>query len=219
MNTPGLKGKNSPLSRELFLFLFLLAIAFYFGSNVFFPLRFDREKIEISALAGQTQVTGLYHYVNRSVFPASFSFGVPFPTDSEHPRPVEFHLSEVDDQGAFLKLIETRPYHGETVFRLWFWPSGERWIRLDYIQGARVPEARYILLSTRKWGNPLQRGEYILHLGDGLELVSSNYTMTPNTSGNSESYSFVRNDFLPAMDWEFRWRVKPLQEAPGKGRF
>jgi hypothetical protein len=218
MAIPGFEKKSSLLPRELLLFLFLLAAAFYFGSNAFSPLRFDREKIEVSVFAGQTQVTGLYHYVNRSVFPASFSLGVPFPTDSEHPWPAEFHLSEVDDKGAFLKWIETRPYHGETVFRLWFWPSGERWIRLDYIQGTRVPEARYILLSTRKWGKPLQRGDYILHLGDGLELTSSNYPMTTNIGGHSGSYSFSRNDFLPAADWEFRWRLRPLQEAAMKGR-
>jgi hypothetical protein len=197
---------------------FLVLAAFYFGRNQLSLMRFDREKIEIWAFEGQVQVTGLYHYVNRSVFPASFSLGVPFPTDSEHPLPAEFHVSEVDGKGAFLKGIETRHYRGETVFRLWFWPSGERWIRLDYIQGARVPEGRYILLSTRKWGKPLQRGEYILHLSDGLELTSSNYHMTPNASGNPASYTFFRIDFLPTEDWEFRWRVKPFQEASMKGK-
>lgn len=218
MNISGLEKNASLLSRELLLCLFLLAAAFYFGSNAFSPLRFDREKIEISVFAGQTQVTGLYHYVNRSVFPASFSLGVPFPTDSEHPLPAEFHVSEVDGKGAFLKWIETRHYHGETVFRLWFLPSAERWIRLDYIQGALVREARYILLSTRKWGKPLRRGEYVLHLGDGLELTSSNYPLTPNTDRHPSSYSFSRIEFLPTEDWEFRWRVKPVQESSMKGK-
>ncbi|HET7105722.1 MAG TPA: hypothetical protein VFI38_02860 [Candidatus Acidoferrum sp.] len=197
---------------------FLVLAAIYFGRNQLSLIRFDRERIGISAFEGQVQVTGLYHYVNRSVFPASFSLGVPFPTDSEHPLPAEFHLSEVDDKGAFLKWIETRPYHSENVFRLWFWPSGERWIRLDYIQGTRVAEARYILRSTRKWGKPLQHGEYILRLGDGIELTSSNYPMAPNITGHPVSYSFSRNDFFPAEDWEFRWRVRPLQEALIKGR-
>ena len=212
----GPEKKASLLSRELLLFLLLLAAAFYFGSNVFSPVCFDREKIEVSVFAGQTQVTGFYHYVNRSVFPASFSLGVPFPTDSAHPRPAEFHLSEVDGKGAFLKWIEDRPYHGETVFRLWCWPSGERWIRLDYIQGAGAPEARYILRTTRKWGKPLQHGEYSLRLGNGIELTSSNYPMTSDITGRPGSYSFSRNDFFPEEDWEFHWRVTPLQEPPRK---
>jgi len=196
----------------------LVLAAIYFGWNQLSLMRFDREKIEIWAFEGQVQVTGLYHYVNRSVFPASFSLGVPFPTDTEHPWPAEFHVSEVDGKGAFLKDIETRHYHGETVFRLWFWPSGERWIRLDYIQGARIPEGRYILLSTRKWGKPLQRGEYILHLADGLELTSSNYPLTPDAGRHSGSYFFSRIDFLPTKDWEFHWRVEPVQESSMKGK-
>src|SRR5262249_44743633 len=139
---------------------------------------------------GQTQVTGLYHYVNRSPFPVSFSLGVPFPIDAGHPRPTEFHVSEVDGKGAFIKDVTTRSYHGTTVFRLWFWSAQEHWIRLDYVQGAQVLHARYILLSTRKWRQPIERGDYVLHLGEGLDLASSNYALKPDGARGSRTYSF-----------------------------
>jgi hypothetical protein len=209
----------SPTRRtlELFLSLLLLVGALHFGLNVFSTIRFDRERIEIWAFDGQIQVTGFYHYVNRSFFPSSFSFGVPFPVDPQHSWPAAVRLSEVDSSGAFLREIESHRFHGETVFRLWFWPSRERWIRLDYTQGTSVPRARYILLTTRKWGQPLDRGEYILHLGERLRLDSSNYLLTSISTRNPESYFFSRSDFLPSKDWEFRWRVNTLQSVSEKG--
>ena len=203
--------------RELLLSLLLLLGALHFGLNVFSTIRFDREKIEIWAFDGQIQVTGLYHYVNRSLFPSSFSFGVPFPVDPEHAWPAAVQISEVDSSGAFLREVESRRLHGETVFRLWFWPSRERWIRLDYTQGTSVPHARYILLTTRKWGRPLERGEYILHLGETLQLDSSNYPLTSISAHSPESYFFSRADFLPSNDWEFRWRANTLRSVSEKG--
>lgn len=193
--------------RELPLCLLLLGAALFFGSDLFSPLRFDREKIQIWAFPEQTQVTGLYHYTNHSILPISFSLGIPFPVDSEHPWPAEFHVSEANANGAFLRDIETRRYQGKVVFRLWFWPAEERWIRLDYVQGAHAPRARYILQSTQKWGLPLDRGEYTLHLGEGLELASSSYPMTLNASDGAPTYSFFRSDFLPFEDWEFSWQA------------
>lgn len=87
----------------------------------------------------------------------------------------------------------------------------EKWVRLEYIQGSHVPEARYILVSTRKWGRPLDHGQYILHLGEGLELESSNYPLTKSSHGNSRDYFFNRSNFLPQQDWEFRWRADSAQ--------
>ena len=204
-------------SWEIFLALLLLLVAFHLGLNVFSTIRFDREKIEVWAFDGQIKVAGLYHYVNHSFLPSSFSFGVPFPVDPEHSWPSAVRISEVDSNGVFLREIDIRRFHGETVFRLWFWPSRERWIRLDYTQETSVPCARYILLTTRKWGRPLERGQYILHLGQRLQLDSSNYALTAISADNPDTYFFSLSDFLPSNDWEFRWRVNSLQPISEKG--
>jgi hypothetical protein len=202
---------------EILLASLLFVAALHFGLNVLSTIRFDREKIEIWAFDGQIQVTGLYHYVNRSFFPSSLSLGVPFPVDPEHSWPAAVRISEVDSNGGYLREIESRRFHGETVFRLWFGPSRERWIRLDYSQRTSVPCARYILLTTRKWGQPLKRGEYILHLGKRLQIDSSSYPLTLVGTRNPESYFFSRSDFYPSNDWEFRWRVNKLQPVTEKG--
>jgi len=83
--------------REVNLLLaFVLAVlAFYLGSNIFSPVRFDREKIEAWVTGGQIQVRGLYHYRNRFPLPLSFSLALPFPADAGHPTPSLFTISEV----------------------------------------------------------------------------------------------------------------------------
>jgi hypothetical protein len=167
------------LKREVDFLLTLVLTAFYLGSNVFSPVRFDREKIEVWALPGQIQVRRLYLYRNRFPLPLSFSLGLPFPVDEGHKTPSIFSISEVSADGSTAKDIVSRNYHGDVVFRLWFAPRQEKWIRVKYSQSVLQSNGRYILLTTHKWNRPLDRGEYILHLSDGSELGASNYTLQP----------------------------------------
>lgn len=183
----------------------LFAWALSSGFQRFSPARFDEERIEIWAFSGQVQVTGYYHYVNPSYLPASFSLSLPFPVDSMHPRPSSFSIRQVDRAGNSEKEIAVRIYHGDVVFRLGLLPKRDKWIRVDYVQGAGIDEARYILLTTRQWRRPLHRGQYILHLGAGLQLVSSNYPLAEEPSGDLKRYTFSATDFLPSQDWEFQW--------------
>jgi hypothetical protein len=200
--------ENFKREGDLLLAPILVAIALYFGSNVFSPVRFDREKIEVWAATGQIQVRGLYHYRNRFPLPLSLSLGLPFPVDEEHPTPSIFSISEVSADGSASKEITPRSYHGDVIFRLWFAPKQEKWIRVEYIQRAFRSNGRYILMTTRKWNRPLALGEYILNLRNGSELVASNYTLQPHPEGQQTRYSFVQSDFYPSADWEFSWGTK-----------
>ena len=198
----------------LLAFVLLLA-ALYFGSNVFSPVRFDREKIEVWVAGGQVQVRGLYHYRNRFPLPLSFSLGLPFPVDEGHKPPSVFSISEVSADGSASKEVASRNYHGDVVFRLWFAPRQEKWIRVDYVQGAPQRNGRYILLTTREWNRPLDFGEYVLHLGSGSELAASNYSLQPEAR-QPRSYSFTRLNFYPSADWEFSWRSSMPLIASGR---
>lgn len=200
---------------DLFLVLVLVLFAFYLGSNVFSPVRFDREKIEVWVTEGQIQVCGLYHYRNRFPLPLSFSLGLPFPVDGAHQTPSIFSVAEVLADGETSQGIAPRNYHGNVVFRLWFAPKQEKWIRVDYAQSALQPSGRYILLTTRKWNRPLDRGEYILHLCDGCELAASNYSLQQEAD-QPRRYFFTRSTFYPDADWEFSWRSSTPLIASGR---
>jgi len=200
-------------SGSYLLVLGLVAAAIFFGSDLFSPVRFDREKIEVWATDGQIQVRGLYHYVNRFPLPVSFSLGLPFPVDRDHPAPTLFSISQVTSTGAVLEEIPARHRWGSIVFRIWFWPRQERWIRVDYLQKSRGENGRYILLTTRKWGQPLDSGDYILHLASGMELASSNYDLQPAAARSYSEYSFKRFSFYPDKDWVFSWRPSDTLHA------
>lgn len=194
----------------------LTILAFYLGSNVFSPVCFDREKIEVWATDRQIQVRGLYHYRNRFPLPLSFSLGLPFPVDDEHGPPSTFSISEVLADGSNPKEIVPRNYHGHVVFRVAFAPKQDKWIRIDYVQGALHNNGRYILLTTRKWNRPLDFGEYILHLDNGSELAASNYSLQLEPRSQQKLYSFVRSGFYPGEDWKFSWRTSTPLVASGR---
>jgi hypothetical protein len=200
---------------DLLLASVLTILAFYLGSNIFSPVRFDREKIEVWVTGGQIQVRGLYHYRNRFPLPLSFSLGLPFPVDDAHKPPSIFSVSEVLADGSTSKEIASRNYHTNVVFRLWFAPKQEKWVRVDYVQDILQTNGRYILLTTRKWNRPLDRGEYILHLRDDFDLAASNYTLQLELGGQQKRYSFVRSNFYPSADWAFSWRTSPPLLASG----
>lgn len=190
---------------DLVLALLLALLSIFLGTNLFSPVRFDRERIEVWVAEGQIQVRGLYHYRNRTLLPVSFSLGLPFPVDADHPAPSAFSVAETDN-GEPMASVNVRTYHGGNVFRLIFWPKQQKWIRLDYIQPTLAESGTYILQTTRIWNQPLDNGEYILHLDNGLSLASSTYAIAQNPPGHQNTYSFSRAHFYPGEDWNFTWQ-------------
>jgi len=189
----------------------LVFLAFYTGTNAFSPVRFDQEKIDVYAVDGQIRVQGLYHYRNRLPLPVTFSLGLPFPVDFLHAVPSAYSVSEVALNGSEIRKIATRNYHGNVVFRLFFLPASEKWLRVDYLQNVAASNGKYILRTTRAWKQSLARGEYVLRLGNSAELTSSNYALQKLSDGRVSSYSFTRENFFPADDWEFSWKpITPL---------
>lgn len=219
MRSPATKTRrlNALFSHSDLLLAALLALlALYLSCNVYPAIRFDRERIEVWAFPGQIQVSGLYHYQNSSPLPKSLSLGLPFPVDATHGPPTTFSIFESSEQGTPLREIQPMLHRGDVTFRLWFRPKQEKWVRVDYVQGALVHSGRYILLTTREWGHPLDCGDYILHLAQGLVLAGSSYPLSPDFSLRPNVYSFTRRHFYPASDWEFFWRQQEPATAGGQ---
>jgi len=190
---------------DLLLALALICAAIYAGCNVFPRVRFDRERIEVWAAPQQIQVSGLYHYSNPSRLPALLSLGLPFPVDAEHPRPSTYSVATATEDGRIVDYLRPMESRGEVRFRVPLLSHEEKWVRVDYVQGTSVMRGTYILVTTRKWRRPLEKGEYFLHLAGGLELASSNYKPDVTTVGEN-TYSFSKIDFYPNEDWRFSWR-------------
>ncbi len=204
---------------DLWLAAGLTAAAVYFFSGAFTTVRFDRERIDVQVNRGRIHVTALYHYANASRLPAVLTLRNPFPTDSDHPRPDSFWLSEAAEDGQDLAELPVAVRGDDVSFRLFFHPGEAKWIRLDYDQPTRVANGRYLLVTTRAWRRPIGRGDYFLRLPLGVELASSNYPLkrAPEAGGHN-IYHFARADFYPDQDWVFAWRdFKPQAVYRGGG--
>ncbi len=201
--SPFLKLRLKLSSDLLLACALILLVAYELFAKPF--VRFDRERIEVWALPGQIQVTGLYHYRNPLPVPTFITLGLPFPVDASHPTPTTFSITESDAGGAVGATVLPQVRRGDVRFRVVFRPAEEKWLRIDYVQGARAPGGTYLLLTTRAWGRPLDRGDYVLHLAPGSMLLASNYALAQLPASNT--FGFAASNFFPDKDWTFRWRV------------
>lgn len=198
--------RSSVLNPDICIAALLTGAAVYFFSGYFTTVRFDRERIEVHVWRGSIRVKGLYHYSNRSPLPAVLTLKVPFPVDLDHPQPEWFTLYKSGDDGRAGEEIVPVVRGKSVSFRLIFRPGEAKWIRLDYTQPSRVPRGRYLLTTTRPWGRPIGRADYVLRLPREFSLISSNYSVSPAPADDEwQAFVFSRTDFFPDRDWEFAW--------------
>ncbi len=215
-NSASASKPNPARGGDLWLAAGLAAAGIWLFSGYFTPVRFDQERIEVRVDGGRIQVTGLYHYTNHSRLPAVLTLGVPFPVDRDHSRPELYSLAEATEEGRPLAGISPVVAGTNVRFRLIFRPGEAKWIRLDYAQATRAANGRYLLRTTRAWRRPIAHACFAFRLSDDLELVSSNYALSPSPpQGRWKTYSFCKEDFYPDRDWEFAWS-RPQFHAVGR---
>jgi hypothetical protein len=189
-------------------------------SGWFTPIRFEQERIEVDIDPGARLVTvdGRYRYTNRSPAPAVLTLRAPFPVDRDHPPPLAVAVRIGGEDGRPWTEIPLRLAHDEARFRLWFWPGESKWVHVEYVQPTRVANARYLLTTTRAWGEPIERAEFELRLPRGVELAASSLPLDRGESGaRGPSYRFVQAGFWPDGDWVFAWRHGSTGPAPPDG--
>jgi hypothetical protein len=191
---------------DLWLTIALGGVAVYLLSAAFTPIRFDRERIEVTVEPEAVRVTALYHYINTSILPIPLTLASPFPIDADHPEPTDVTLAESTADGTPLAELIPRWRNTDAIVQLFFWPGEAKWVRLDYVQPTRVPNGRYILVTTQAWGRPMDHADYFLHLPAPLTLAASSYPLQPGPATPREmTYTFSRQDFYPDQDWTFAW--------------
>ncbi len=165
------------------------------------------------------RVKGLYHYRNTSSLPAVLNLRIPFPVDRDHAPPVAFALYESSAEGNSLAELPVVERGEDAYLRLIFRPGEARWIRLDYTQPTRIARGRYLLTTTRVWGRPIARADFVLRLPGHLDLISSNFPVQPSASSNGgKAFAFSRTNFYPDQDWIFSWAAAPVESARAAGR-
>lgn len=195
--------KNEDLHFGALFILCLAPLPLVFG---FVPcVYFDSECIDIDVHPKSVSVTCLYNYRNPWPVPVVQCMAFPVPVDRFHPKPLSVTAEEVKSKAR----LAVRESSGEKAMSVFFKPFERKTVVARYEQRCEIPTARYILLSTRAWGAPLQQGMYTL-TEHGARITSSNY---PIESTRGMVHAFERHNFMPNQDWEFTW-VPQQQYSP-----
>jgi hypothetical protein len=167
------------------------------------PVSFTEEYIEFHLKKTTFTVNGMYYFVNNTANIVSKEISYPFPVP----------LSDIDSvqifdnlQGRFLNYERMQK---KVVFRITMPPKDTVKLNIFYRQKGVKDTARYILTTTKNWGEPLRKAEYTFDAEKARKILSFSYPPdNSSASGNTQKYFWSRKDFLPEKDFIVVFRKK-----------
>lgn len=177
------------------LFLSYLTI-FSFQSQERPPVSFTEEYIEFCLRKSTFTVNGMYYFVNHTVNIVSKEISYPFPVPLSNIDSV--HVFD-NTQGRFLGFEKLRK---EVVFRITIPPNDTVKLNIFYEQKGVRDTVKYILTTTKNWGEPLKKAEYTFETEKYRKIRLFSYTPDKTSyPGNQQKYFWSRKDFLPEKNF------------------
>jgi hypothetical protein len=160
-------------------------------------VHFAREEVALTVRPGAVEVRANYHFKVRAARPFSALVFYPFPLDSFHSWPDSIWAGglpyEAADSGVMLRL--NLPARGEESLRVF------------YRQPHRGTEARYIVMTTRKWRRPIDLARFTVTVPREFDSVTLEHKPDSAVRGDSAvTYFITRRAFWPDSDIVVRWR-------------
>jgi hypothetical protein len=181
----------------LFLFLFLAAgvrsqkIEFFSEDLTF---RLQQETFEVD---------GLYFFRNTSDAVIHQNMIYPFPDVEKYG---EISFISINREGDTNTMLRNQTERG-ALFMVILQPREEAAYRIIYRQQLKSNEAKYIILTTQKWGKPFETADYKLEFPDSIQLT--NISIEPDSTfqkDNQHTYLWHRENFMPTVDFEFEFK-------------
>jgi hypothetical protein len=178
-----------------FLFLSYLAII-CFQLQVRPPVSFTEEYLEFRLRETTFTVNGNYYFVNNTVNAVSKEINYPFPVALSNIDSI--HIFD-NAKGRFLEFKKLRQ---AVVFRLSLMPNDTVNLNIFYEQKGVGDTIKYILTTTRNWGEPLKKAEYTFETEQYRNIKTFSYTPDKTIIHNHQKkYFWHRKDFLPEKDF------------------
>jgi len=176
-----------------------------------FTLRFDSEHICLSIVGDSLEVRGTYVLLCRGEAPATFPLFYPFPRDSllggfrMVSLRVRASLADPGEGGELDSRWESVP--GVFAVRWWLPPCpGDTLVAAAvYRQALRSEYARYIVTTTRAWGEPLRHAGFEIRLPAGAEPLDFSFPFV-RSEAEAGLYTYAADEFYPDRDIIVRWR-------------
>ena len=177
------------------LFLSCLAL-FCFQTQERPPVSFTEEYIEFRLRETTFTVNGIYYFVNNTANVVSKEIRYPFPVPISTIDSV--HVFDME-QGRFLGFERLGQV---VVFRLSMSVNDTVKLNIFYRQKGVKDTVKYILTTTKNWGEPLKKAEYTFETERYRKIRSFSYPPVKTSfSGHEQNYFWSRKDFLPEKDF------------------
>jgi hypothetical protein len=168
-------------------------------------LEFDSEEIVIDLRGDAVEVTGTYHFrVAGGAVPAQPML-YPYPEDAllGTARTLRLEWRQPDGRWAPLTFEELPPRG--VRWRLPATASDTLTVRTVYRQVMHGYYARYIVTTTRAWGQPLRKASFEVRLPPGAKDPTFSYPFRPR-GPSVRVWTYEAEDFLPREDILVRYR-------------
>ncbi len=158
------------------------------------PIDFYQERITIEIDSASALVQGEYFFANNTDDRKIIKLFYPFPVDSIHYFPDIIMLDY--------------PYERDTNgihFSIRVKPGRENSFKIGYRQKLNKRYFRYITTTTKKWGKPINRAEFVILAKKDLNL-QINYKITDSQlKEDMMCYIILKKQFYPAKDLIIKW--------------
>ncbi len=168
------------------------------------PVSFWREYVVVEPSDGRTRVVGDYYFRNTTDDTVAIGVSYPFPVDAYHAIPSKVRAWSLDgEQPAPFGFVND----GNAIrWRMEFEPREERRFRVEYVQATPRGRARYIVMTTRLWGKPIELAEFEFRVPASLGNVELSFEPDRvEMRGDTTFYYMKRSPFMPDRDLEVRW--------------
>jgi hypothetical protein len=177
------------------LFLSCLGL-FCFQTQERPPVSFTDEYIEFRLSESTFTVNGIYCFVNNTANRVSKEISYPFPVPISDIDSV--HVFDIE-QG---RLLGFEKLGQAVVFRLNMLPDDTVKLNIFYRQKGVKDTIKYILTTTKNWGEPLKKVEYTFETEQYRTIRSFSYPPDKTSyPGHEQKYFWSRKDFLPEKDF------------------
>lgn len=164
-------------------------------------VRFREEDILVTVDPPLLRVEGLYVFENATDTPRQSTMFYPLPID-------EWHLPPEDVAVRGVAAWEPRP--AGLSWRVDVPARGTATVAVRYAQRCLVPDGRYVLTSTQRWGAPLDRARYEVRWTAAADPLRATLPGVPAVREGVSTLRWEGRAVLPLHDLVIQW--------PGAGR-
>ncbi len=166
-------------------------------------IEFFSENLTFRLQQGTFEVDGLYFFRNKTDAEVRQSMIYPFPEVDKYG---EISFISINREGDTATMLRNQTERG-ALFLVLLQPREEAAYRIIYRQQLKSNKAKYIILTTQKWGKPFETADYRLEFPNSIQLT--NISIQPDSTfqkENQHTYLWHRKNFMPTVDFEFEFK-------------